>query len=96
MKSHFVLPIGQAYRAAHKIQRRLFGSHCENKMAENIGGKRKGGLDMPSTDFCDVSTLPVYDRNRFFREIAKMTEKYFENPENKKKFEEWKRKKAKC
>lgn len=39
----------------------------------------------------ELSTLPLYDVHRFYRRIAKLTEKYFENPENQKRFEEWKK-----
>lgn len=39
----------------------------------------------------ELSTLPQYDANRFYKWIAKMTEMYFEIPENKKRFEEWKK-----
>lgn len=39
----------------------------------------------------ELSTLPRYDANRFYRKIAELAEKYFEEPENKKRFEEWRR-----
>lgn len=39
----------------------------------------------------ELETLPPYDADRFYRRIAELTEKYFENSENKKKFEEWKK-----
>lgn len=42
----------------------------------------------------ELSTLPPYDANRFYRRIAELTEKYFEISENKKKFEEWKKQKG--
>lgn len=39
----------------------------------------------------ELSTLPAYDARRFYRWIAETVEKYFENPENEKKFEEWRK-----
>lgn len=39
----------------------------------------------------ELSTLPPYDVNRFYRRIAELTEKYFEISENQKRFEEWKK-----
>lgn len=36
----------------------------------------------------ELSTLPPYDANRFYRRISELAEKYFENPENQKRFEE--------
>ena len=39
----------------------------------------------------DIKTLPTYETNSFARWVAEATEKYFENPEVKRRFEEWKK-----
>lgn len=38
----------------------------------------------------EMLTLPPYEANSFYRRIAELAEKYFENPTNKKRFDEWK------
>ena len=38
-----------------------------------------------------ASTLPAYEMNSFALWVAKATEQYFENPDVKRRFEEWKR-----
>lgn len=38
----------------------------------------------------ELSTLPLWESYSFYRRLAKLTEKYFEDPENQKRFEEWK------
>lgn len=38
-----------------------------------------------------LSTLPTYEANSFARWVAEATEKYFEDPEVRKRFEEWKK-----
>lgn len=40
-----------------------------------------------------LSTLPTYDINNFARWVADATERYFENPDVKRRFEKWKREK---
>ena len=42
-----------------------------------------------------IRTLPTYEENSFALWIAKATEKYFENPEVKKRFEEWQKNRQK-
>jgi hypothetical protein len=37
----------------------------------------------------DLSSLPSYELKRFARWVAKATEKYFEDPEVKIRFEKW-------
>lgn len=37
-----------------------------------------------------ISTLPTYEINSFARWVAEATERYFENPDVKRRFEEWK------
>lgn len=39
----------------------------------------------------ELSTLPTYELNRFALWVAKATEAYFQNPEVKRRFEEWKK-----
>lgn len=43
----------------------------------------------------DLSTLPPFEAKMFFRWVAETTEAYFENPDVKRRFEEWKKEKAK-
>lgn len=43
----------------------------------------------------ELETLPAYEARRFYREIARMTEKFFEDPENQKRFKEWQKQKKK-
>ena len=43
----------------------------------------------------DLSTLPAYEAKNFMRWVAEATERYFENPEVKRRFEEWKKEQAK-
>lgn len=38
-----------------------------------------------------ISTLPKYETNSFARWVAEATERYFENPDVKRRFEEWKK-----
>lgn len=38
-----------------------------------------------------ISTLPKYETNSFARWVAEATECYFENPDVKRRFEEWKK-----
>lgn len=38
-----------------------------------------------------ISTLPKYESEQFMRWLAEAAEKYFENPENQKRFEQWKK-----
>lgn len=38
-----------------------------------------------------ISTLPKYETNSFARWVADATERYFENPDVKRRFEEWKK-----
>ena len=38
-----------------------------------------------------LSTLPKYETNSFARWLAEATERYFENPDAKRRFEEWKK-----
>ncbi len=42
----------------------------------------------------ELATLPGFERKRFFRMIAKAAEEYLKDPENKKRFEEWKKEEA--
>ena len=37
----------------------------------------------------EISTLPTYEANSFAKWVAKATEKYFENEDVKRRFEEW-------
>ena len=37
----------------------------------------------------DLSTMPTYELNNFARWLAEMTEAYFENPDVKRRYEEW-------
>ena len=37
----------------------------------------------------DLSTMPTYELNHFARWLAEMTEAYFENPDVKRRYEEW-------
>lgn len=37
----------------------------------------------------ELETIPTYEMQSFCRQIAKLAEKYFEDPENKRRFEEW-------
>lgn len=39
----------------------------------------------------EIKNLPAYEAKSFARWVAEATEKYFENPEVKKRFEEWKK-----
>ena len=39
----------------------------------------------------ELSTMPAYEINHFALWVAKATEAYFENPDVKKRFEEWKK-----
>lgn len=39
----------------------------------------------------ELSTLPPYEAKRFMRWVAEATERYFENPDVKRRFEEWKK-----
>ena len=39
----------------------------------------------------ELSTLPPYEAKSFMLWIAKATEAYFENPDVKRRFEEWKK-----
>lgn len=39
----------------------------------------------------DITTLPKYEEWAFGRWLAKTVEAYFENPDVKRRFEEWKR-----
>ena len=41
-----------------------------------------------------ISTLPTYEINSFARWVAEATEQYFENPDVKRRFEEWKKERA--
>ena len=41
----------------------------------------------------ELSTMPTYEINSFALWVAKATEAYFENPDVKKRFEEWKKEK---
>lgn len=43
----------------------------------------------------ELSTLPPYEAKSFFLWVAKATEAYFENPDVKKRFEEWKKERKK-
>ena len=38
-----------------------------------------------------ISTLPTYETNSFARWVVKATERYFENPAVKRRFEGWKK-----
>lgn len=38
-----------------------------------------------------ISTLPKYEANSFARWVAEATEAYFENPDVKRRFEDWKK-----
>jgi len=38
-----------------------------------------------------ISTLPTYETNSFARWVAEATERYFENPDVKRRFENWKK-----
>ena len=42
-----------------------------------------------------ITTLPTYETKSFARWVAQATEKYFENEEVQKRFENWKNEKAK-
>lgn len=42
----------------------------------------------------ELSTLPPYEAKSFMRWVAKSAEAYFENPDVKRRFEEWKKVKA--
>ena len=37
----------------------------------------------------ELETMPEYEMRRFCRRIAELAEKYFEDPENQRRFEEW-------
>ncbi len=39
----------------------------------------------------ELSTMPTYELNRFALWVAEATEAYFQNPEVKRRFEEWKK-----
>lgn len=39
----------------------------------------------------ELSTMPTYELNRFALWVAEAAERYFENPDVKKRFEEWKK-----
>ncbi|MBQ8637113.1 MAG: hypothetical protein IJ423_05500 [Clostridia bacterium] len=39
----------------------------------------------------ELSTLPTYEAKSFMLWVAKATEAYFENPDVKRRFEEWKK-----
>ncbi|MBQ7976590.1 MAG: hypothetical protein IJ300_12975 [Clostridia bacterium] len=41
----------------------------------------------------DISTLPTYETRSFARWVARATVAYFENPDVKRRFEEWKKEK---
>ena len=44
-----------------------------------------------------IATLPEAEAKNFYRWVAKAAEKYFEDPEVQRRFEEWKRERdAKC
>lgn len=43
----------------------------------------------------ELETMPTVEMNAFLRWVAEATERYLEIPENKRRFEEWKREKAK-
>ena len=42
----------------------------------------------------NIETLPPYKSYSFAKWLGEATEKYFENPDVKRRFEEWKREKA--
>ena len=42
----------------------------------------------------ELSTMPEYELNHFALWVAKATEAYFENPDVKRRFEEWKKERA--
>lgn len=39
----------------------------------------------------DIKTLPTWELNNFYKYIAKATEEYMKDPENKRRFEIWKK-----
>lgn len=39
----------------------------------------------------ELSTLPTYEAKSFMLWVAEATERYFENPDVKRRFEEWKK-----
>lgn len=39
----------------------------------------------------ELSTVPGYELDWFSRKLIKMMDKFFEDPDNKKRFEEWER-----
>ena len=41
----------------------------------------------------EISTLPEYELNHFALWVARAAEKYFNDPENKRRLEEWKKEK---
>lgn len=41
----------------------------------------------------NIETLPAWEANNFYSKIAHMAERYFNIPENQRKFEEWLKKK---
>ena len=42
----------------------------------------------------NISTLPTYEMNSFAGWVAKMAEKYFENPDVKMRYEAWEKERA--
>lgn len=43
----------------------------------------------------DIETLPGWEKSYLFGKVAELAEKYFENPENQRRFEEWLKEKKK-
>lgn len=53
-------------------------------------GKKKGS----EREMADISTLPTYEMNSFALWVAKLAEKYFENPDVKMRYEAWEKERA--
>lgn len=48
-------------------------------------------MEIPTSSKCDISTLPECEMRYFLRRLIRSVEKYFEDPEVQRRFEEWKR-----
>lgn len=52
-------------------------------------------MSMENMNGFDIETLPGWEKSYLFGKVAELAEKYFENPENQRRFEEWLKEKKK-
>lgn len=53
------------------------------------GKKTRGNKKGSEREMADISTLPTYEMNSFALWVAKLAEKYFEDPDVKRRYEAW-------